>query len=481
MRYIPTIGLEVHLQLNTQTKIFCSCRTSFGDQPNANTCPVCLGLPGALPVLNEAVILRAVQAALAINAKIHHVSRFDRKNYFYPDLPKAYQISQFNQPYCTNGEIEIFRPDGTKKIIGVTRIHMEEDAGKLMHSENPGISESYVDLNRAGTPLLEIVSEPQIDSAEEAVSYLDKLKSIMEYIEVSDCNMEQGSLRVDANVSIRPENQSSLGTRAEIKNLNSFKAVKAAIEYEIERQTELLEDNQKIIQETRLWNALSLKTVSMRSKEEAHDYRYFPDPDLVDVILTAEKIQELKSQMPELAHQKKERYIRNFQIPEYDADVLTADKRTAEYFENVVTAGASPKKASNWVMAEMMAITREKFCPLEDLFPPEYLAELIHEIESGRISGKIAKTVFQEMIESGKKPGKIIEEKGLVQIVDQNLIETLVDQVLAENAESVESFKQGKDRALGFLVGQVMAKSKGKANPPLVNKLLIEKITKTQR
>ncbi|MDH4199727.1 MAG: Asp-tRNA(Asn)/Glu-tRNA(Gln) amidotransferase subunit GatB [Spirochaetia bacterium] len=478
MRYTPTIGLEVHVQLNTKTKIFCSCKTSFGDPPNSNTCPVCLGLPGALPVLNAAVLTRAAQAALAIGAQIHTVSRFDRKNYFYPDLPKAYQISQFALPYCTNGSIEIELGEGVAKKIGVTRIHMEEDAGKLMHSEESSIQESYVDLNRAGTPLLEIVSEPEIDNSDEAVLYLDKLKSIMEYIEVSDCNMEQGSLRVDANVSIRPENEKKLGTRAEIKNLNSFKAVKAAIEYEIERQTERLENNEKIVQETRLWNALSGQTVSMRSKEEAHDYRYFPDPDLVDVILSPDKIQELKQNMPELAGEKKSRYIREFQIPEYDAGVLTVNKKSAHYFEAVIKFGAPPKKASNWIMSEMMAITSEKFCELGDLFPPEYLAELIDEIESGRISGKIAKTVFQDMLETKEKPAKIIQQKGLIQIVDEGSIAKLVDDVLAENPESIESYKQGKDRALGFLVGQVMAKSRGKANPPLVNKLLLEKLNK---
>jgi aspartyl-tRNA(Asn)/glutamyl-tRNA(Gln) amidotransferase subunit B len=476
MRYIPTIGLEVHVQLNTKTKIFCSCKTSFGDPPNSNTCPVCLALPGALPVLNDAVLSKAVQAALAIDATIHLESHFDRKNYFYPDLPKAYQISQFDHPYCTKGKIEIIKQDGTEKTIGVTRIHMEEDAGKLMHSEDSNISESYVDLNRAGTPLLEVVSEPEIDNADEAVLYLEKLKSIMEYIEVSDCNMEQGSLRVDANVSIRPESQTKLGTRAEIKNLNSFKAIKAAIEYEIERQSELLDNGQKVVQETRLWNALSMQTVSMRSKEEAHDYRYFPEPDLVNITLTTKHIEELKSKMPELAHQRKERYVKEFQIPEYDAGVLTMTKQSAEYFENAIRAGAPPKKASNWIMSEMMAITGEKFCQLEDLFPASHLAELIGEIESGRISGKIAKTVFQEMIETKKNPKKIIDEKGLVQIVNEGDIEKLVDEAIAQNPESVESYKQGKDRALGFLVGQVMAKSKGKANPPMVNKLLLEKL-----
>lgn len=476
MAYIPTIGLEVHVQLNTKTKIFCSCKTSFGDPPNANTCPVCLGLPGALPVLNEQVLEKAVQAGLAIDAEIHSFSRFDRKNYFYPDLPKAYQISQFEFPYCTKGRIDIKLADGSDKRIGVTRIHMEEDAGKLIHSEDSAISESYVDLNRAGTPLCEVVSEPEIDNSDEAVAYLEKLKSIMQYIEVSDCNMEQGSLRVDANVSVRPEGTDKLGTRAEIKNLNSFKAIKAAIEYEIERQSDLIDSGGTVVQETRLWNALINRTESMRSKEEAHDYRYFPEPDLTPVVLSEKKIETLKESLPELAHEKKERYMKEFQIPEYDAGVLTASRKNAEYFEAVIAAGAPAKRASNWVMSEMMAITGERFCELDELFAPDVLAELIEEIESDRISGKIAKKVFAQMLDSGKRPKKIIEEEGLVQITDTGAIETLVDEVIAENPESIEDYKNGKDRALGFLVGQVMKKSKGKANPPLVNKLLLEKI-----
>ncbi len=478
MPYIPTIGLEVHVQLNTKTKVFCGCETSFGDPPNSHTCPVCLGLPGALPVFNEAVLEKAVQAGLAIDAEIHAQSRFDRKNYFYPDLPKAYQISQFELPYCTRGTIEIDLSEGGKKKIGVTRIHMEEDAGKLMHSEDPAIQESYVDLNRAGTPLIEVVSEPEIDSPDEAVAYLDKLKAIMQYIDVSDCNMEQGSLRVDANVSVRPEGTEKLGTRAEIKNLNSFKAVKAAIEYEIERQSDLLDAGDSVVQETRLWNATTNRTESMRSKEEAHDYRYFPEPDLVMVKLTEEKIKTIQNELPELAHQKKVRFMEEFGLPEYDAGVLTASRKNAEYFEAVISHEAPPKKASNWIMSEMMAITGERLCELDDLFPPEDLAELIGEIESGAISGKIAKTVFQEMLEGKKRPKEIIQEKGLVQISDTGEIEKLVDEAIAENPESVESFLNGKDRALGFLVGQVMQKSKGKANPPMVNKLLLEKMKK---
>ena len=475
MSYIPTIGLEVHVQLNTETKIFCGCKTSFGDPPNSNTCPVCLALPGALPVFNAKVLEKAVQAGLALNFTINPESRFDRKNYFYPDLPKAYQITQFDIPYCEHGKIDIQKQDGSEKVINITRIHMEEDAGKLIHSEDSSIAESYVDLNRAGTPLIEIVSEPEIDTAEEAVLYLDKLKSILQYIEVSDCNMEQGSLRVDVNISIRPEGTSKLGTRAEIKNVNSFKAVKASIEYEIDRQTDILDDNEKVVQETRLWNATTNQTFSMRSKEEAHDYRYFPDPDLVMVHLKDDKIQSLKENLPELAHEKKDRFVKEYNLPEYDAGVLTVSRQNSDYFEKVISKGAPAKKASNWIMAEMMAITGEKFCELEDLFSAEFLAELIMEIESGNISGKMAKTVFQDMLTSVKSPKEIITEKGLVQIVDMTEIEKMVDEAISENPESIKSLLSGKDRALGFLVGQVMQKSKGKANPQIVNKLLREK------
>lgn len=475
MKYIPTIGLEVHVQLNTKTKIFCSCETSFGDSSNSHTCPVCLALPGALPVLNAEVLRKAVMAGLAINAQIHKRNVFARKNYFYPDLPKAYQISQFDEPFCTQGEIFIENEDGEKRI-GVTRIHMEEDAGKLIHSENPAIQESYVDLNRAGTPLIEIVSEPEIDTSDEAVSYLTQLKSIMEYIDVSDCNMEQGSLRVDANISVRPENTDTLGTRAEIKNLNSFRAVKAAIEYEIERQSELLDEGKKVVQETRLWNALSNETVSMRGKEDAHDYRYFPDPDLVPVDLSQQEIDDIKKDLPELAVQKKERFIKEYGLPAYDASILTVDRKVSEYFEAALQEKAPPKKVSNWIMAEMMAVTGEKNCSLTDLFPPQFLSELILQIESGAISGKIAKSVFQEMLVSGKSPKTIIAEKGLTQISNSSEIEKMVEQVLAENPETVESIKAGKDRAFGFLVGQVMKMSKGKANPSMVNKLIKEKL-----
>lgn len=476
MKYIPTIGLEVHVQLNTNTKIFCSCETSFGDSPNSHTCPVCLGLPGALPVFNETVLRKAMSAALAVKAQVHHRFKFDRKNYFYPDLPKAYQISQFDMPYCTGGFIEIEKPDKTTKKIHLTRIHMEEDAGKLMHSEDPMVPESYVDLNRAGTPLIEIVSEPEIDSSEEAYLYLNKLKNIMEYIDVSDCNMEQGSLRCDANVSVRPEGQKEFGTRAEIKNLNSFKAVRAAIDYEIERQIDILESGGSIAQETRLWNATLNQTFSMRGKEEAHDYRYFPEPDLPPFEISDAQIQKVREELPELADQKKARFIKEYGLPEYDAGVLTANRAVSEYFEEAVALKAPPKKISNWIMVEMLAVTGERDCSLSDLFPAKHLAELVNEIESGHISGKIGKKVFQEMIESDKSPSAIIEEQGLAQITDTSAIEAFVDEVIRENPESVESVKQGKDRVLGFLVGQVMKKSKGKANPPMVNQLLKEKI-----
>jgi aspartyl-tRNA(Asn)/glutamyl-tRNA(Gln) amidotransferase subunit B len=477
MKFIPTIGLEVHCQLNTQSKLFSTAATSFGADANTEVQTVCLGLPGALPVLNYEAVKKAVKAGLALGGVIHERSKFDRKNYFYPDLPKGYQISQFFEPYCTQGKIEI-EIAGKRKTIGITRIHMEEDAGKLMHSEDPAVHESYVDLNRAGTPLIEIVSEPDIDSSEEAVLYLTELKKILEYIDVSDCNMEQGSLRVDANVSVRPEGTDKLGTRVEIKNLNSFKAVKAAIEYEIRRQSELLESGGKVVQETRLYNAARDTTQSMRTKEEAHDYRYFPDPDLVPLILRKEDIENIRKGLPELAHQKRARYVSEFGLPEYDAGVLTAERSTATYFEEVIRAGAPAKKASNWVMVEMLAIVKETNKSLAELFPPAYLAELIQLIDSGVISGKIAKEVFAEMVASGKRPKAIVDEKGMSQISDETAIREIVLAVLAEHPVSVADFKAGKDRALKHLQGEIMKKTRGKVNPQVANRLLAEELAK---
>ncbi len=477
MKFIPTIGLEVHCQLNTKSKLFSTAATSFGADANTEVQTVCLGLPGALPVLNYEAVRKAVRAGLALEGTIHERSKFDRKNYFYPDLPKGYQISQFFEPYCTKAKVHI-EVEGRKRTIGITRIHIEEDAGKLMHSEDPAVHESYVDLNRAGTPLIEIVSEPDIDSPDEAVAYLTELKKILEYIDVSDCNMEQGSLRVDANVSVRPEGTDKLGTRVEIKNLNSFKAVKAAIEYEISRQSELIESGGKVVQETRLYNAARDITQSMRSKEEAHDYRYFPDPDLVPLILKKEDIESIRKELPELAHQKRVRYVSEFGLPEYDAGVLTADRATASYFEEVIKAGAPAKKASNWVMVEMLAIVKEKNKALSELFPPANLAELIHLIDSGVISGKIAKEVFAEMVASGKKPRTIVEEKGMSQISDEKAILEIVQAVIAEHPASVADFKAGKDRALKHLQGEIMKKTRGKVNPQVANKLLAEELAK---
>lgn len=475
MEYSPTIGLEVHAQLNTQAKLFSTAATSFGASPNENVSPVCLGLPGALPVLNREALEKAVLAGIAIQGTIHNRSKFDRKNYFYPDLPKGYQITQFFEPYCTNGKIVIGKEEKSK-TIGINRIHMEEDAGKLIHSESASNPESYVDLNRAGTPLIEIVSEPHIHSSEEAVEYLTKLKSILSYIEVSDCNMEEGSLRVDCNVSIAPKGSKTLGTRVEIKNVNSFKAVKAAIEYEQERQKDILDNGGSVRQETRLWNATLLQTMSMRSKEEAHDYRYFPEPDLVPVIISDREIESIRSKLPELSEQKQKRFVKEYALPEYDAGVLTMEKNIADYFEETVAKGAPAKKASNWIMVQMMAITGERKCSLRDLFAPELLAELILEIEKGTISGKIGKSVFEIMLNEGGRPQEIIKAKGMGQISDAAQLEKLVEEVIAENPEAVADFRSGKERALKALQGQIMKKSKGKANPQAANAILENKL-----
>ncbi len=477
MKYETVIGLEVHVQIKTKTKIFCSCSTEFGSPPNENTCPICLGMPGVLPVLNKRFLESSMRACLATHCTIEPMNRFARKNYFYPDLPKGYQISQFELPLGTNGYINI-NVDGTKKRIGLTRIHMEEDAGKLIHGENSGRpGKSYVDFNRTGVPLCEVVSEPDMRSAEEARAYLNELKSILEYTGVSDCNMEEGSLRCDANVSIRPVGQKEFGTRAELKNLNSFKFIQKAIEYEVDRQTKLLDQGDTVKQETRLYDADRNETFPMRSKEEAHDYRYFPDPDLVPIMIDEAWVEELRKTIPELPEQKRERFVKNYKIPEYDAGVLTSSKPLADYFEQCTALFPQPKTISNWMMGDLLRELKKDGrnivdCPVS----PSALVDLLKLIESGTISGNIAKGIFEEMYQTQKSAGSIVEEKGLKQITDSSAIEKIVAEVLQANPSQVEEFKGGKEKVLGFLVGQVMKASKEKANPAIVNKLLKKKM-----
>ncbi len=475
MGYEPVIGLEVHVQLNTATKIFCSCPVKFGSSPNTQTCPVCLGLPGVLPVLNREALNKAILAGLALNCSISGYSKFDRKNYFYPDLPKNYQISQYDKPICGPGFIEI-QVNGENRRIGITRLHLEEDAGKLIHAGNVPDGCSYVDLNRTGTPLAEIVSDPDMRSGDEAYEYLLKIKSIMKYIDVSDCNMEEGSLRCDVNISLRKKGTEKFGEKVEIKNLNSFKAVKAAISWEIERQSEILDTGGKIMQETRLWDSDKNRTNGMRSKEHAHDYRYFPDPDLVPIVLDMAYIGCIKNGLPELPDAKKERFISAYVLPAYDAGVLTSSRELAGYFEETVRGGANPKKASNWIMGEVLA--RIDDAGMISSFPvrPAMLSELINLIDNNTISGKIAKAVFDEMAVSGKSPGVIIEEKGLKQVTDSGEIEAVIDTVISNNEKSVNDYRNGVEKALKFLVGQVMKESKGKANPQMVNDILIRKL-----
>jgi aspartyl-tRNA(Asn)/glutamyl-tRNA(Gln) amidotransferase subunit B len=470
MAYETVIGLEVHAQLLTESKIFCTCSTVFGAEPNSHTCAVCMGMPGVLPVLNRKVVEYAMKMAVATNCRINESCTFARKNYFYPDLPKGYQISQYAQPLAEHGYVDI-EEDGTKKRIGITRIHMEEDAGKMIHDEH--LPSSYVDLNRTGVPLIEIVSEPDMRSAEEASAYLRRLHEILVYLEICDGNMEEGSFRCDANVSIRPKGQTAFGTRAELKNMNSFRNVQRALEYEIKRQQYILESGQAVIQETRLWDDAQGVTLSMRGKEEAHDYRYFPDPDLVPIVTDEQWIENVRSGIPELPLEKRERFIRDYQLPSYDAGVLTSSRVLADYFEDVARLSGKPKAASNWVMGDILRFLNEekrdiKECPIS----PQSLAEMIQLIEDGTISGKMAKDIIEEMYRTGKPPKTIIEEKGMIQITDETAITKIIADVLAANTAQVEQYRGGKEKLFGYFVGQVMKATQGKANPQLINELL---------
>lgn len=474
-QYEAVIGLEVHVELKTNTKIFCNSSTEFGADPNHHICPVCLGLPGVLPVVNKKVVEYAITAGLALNCKIASFSKFDRKNYYYPDLPKNYQISQYDLPIAEHGYLEV-NVGGQEKRIGITRVHMEEDAGKLVHQGTIATTPfSLVDYNRTGVPLIEIVSEPDMRSAEEAIAYLEKLKAIIQYTGVSDCKMQEGSLRCDANISVRPVGQKELGTKTELKNMNSFKALHKAVAYEIERQIEVLEDGGEITQETRTWDEARGVTLTMRSKEEAHDYRYFPDPDLVPLVISQEWVKEIQNGIPELPDQRKERFTRELGLPDYDAMVLTSTKELADFYEQCVELYNNPKAISNWIMGDMLKMMNASGLEITDVrFKPEQLAKLLQLMDKGTISGKIAKNVFEEMFNSGKDPEAIVKEKGLVQISDEGLIEKVAQQVIEANPKSVEDYKNGKKQAIGFLVGQVMKATKGKANPGIVNKMLTD-------
>ncbi|WP_018923581.1 Asp-tRNA(Asn)/Glu-tRNA(Gln) amidotransferase subunit GatB [Salsuginibacillus kocurii] len=472
MKFDTVIGLEVHAELKTDTKIFCSCSTEFGAPPNTHTCPVCLGHPGVLPVVNKQAVDYAMTAALATNCTVTDETKFDRKNYFYPDNPKAYQISQFDKPIGENGEIEI-EVDGKKKTIGITRIHMEEDAGKLTHDDDG--DGSLVDFNRVGTPLIEIVSEPDIESPDEAYAYLEKLKAILQYTEVSDCKMEEGSLRCDANISLKPAGQEEFGVKTELKNLNSFANVQKGLAFEEKRQEQELLAGGEILQETRRWDDDKKETVLMRVKEGSDDYRYFPEPDLVPIYIAGDWKDQLKEQIPELPDARKERYINELSLPAYDAGVIVQVKATSDFFEETIQHGADPKQAANWLMGEVNAYLNANDKELDDVaMTPEGLAKLIKLIDKGTISSKIAKKVFADLIEKGDDPDKIVEEKGLVQISDEGELKQVVDGILDNNQQSIEDYKNGKDKAFGFLVGQVMKETKGKANPQVVNKLIKE-------
>ena len=475
--YEIVMGLEVHAELSTKTKIFCSCPTEFGANPNTHVCPVCMAMPGALPVLNEKVVEYAVKAGLATNCEIAMDSKNDRKNYFYPDLPKSYQISQFDKPLCEHGYVEIENEDGSKKKIRLTRIHIEEDAGKLNHNEFGG--GSLVDLNRAGVPLIEMVSEPDLRSAKEAEEYLKKLKSILEYIEVSDCKMQEGSLRADVNVSVRKKGATEYGTRTEMKNMNSFRSIVRAIEYEADRQIDILEDGGKIEQETLRWDDVSGRTFSMRDKEDAQDYRYFPDPDLVAIRLSKEYIENIKNNLPELPESRKQRYLNEFGLSEKDSNMLTASKYLSNLFEGAEKICKNAKAVANWLLSDVSRILNEKEMEADQIpFTAEQLAKMIILIDKGTISSAIGKKVLEELFENPKDPEEIIKEKGWIQISDEGAIKEVVLKILEANPQSIADFKAGKDKAVGFLVGQAMKETKGKANPQMLNKMFLEELKK---
>ena len=474
--YEVIIGLEVHAELSTKTKIFCSCPTKFGASPNTQVCPICMAMPGTLPVLNEKVVEYAVKAGLATNCEIEKNSKNDRKNYFYPDLPKSYQISQFDKPLCKNGYVEI-NVNNTKKKIGITRIHIEEDAGKLNHDDFSG--GSLVDLNRAGVPLIEIVSEPDLRSSEEAEIYLKKLKSILEYIEVSDCKMQEGSFRADVNVSVRKKGDSKLGTRTEMKNMNSFRSITRGIEYEIDRQIEVIESGEKVEQETLRWDDVSGKTFSMRDKEDAQDYRYFPEPDLVAIKLSDEYIENVRKTLPELPESRKERYLTQYNLSEKDANIITSSKYLSDLFENAIKVCNNPKAVNNWIISDISRILNEKEMEASEIpFNAEQLGNLVILIDKGTISSSIGKKVLEELFENPKDPEEIIKEKGWIQISDENEIKEIALKILEANPQSVADYKAGKDRALGFLVGQAMKQTKGKANPKMLNEIFLEELKK---
>jgi len=475
VEYEGVIGLEVHAELKTETKLFCGCSTQFGSAPNTQTCPVCLGLPGVLPVLNEKALQYTVKVGLAVGSEVSKFSKFDRKNYFYPDLPKNFQISQYDKPLCEGGTLE-FSCDGETRKVGLIRVHLEEEAGKLMHFAD---GESGVDFNRVGIPLLEIVSKPEIHSPDEAYDYLIGLKQLLEYLDVSDCNMEEGSLRCDANVSVRPKGQEELGTQTEVKNMNTFSGVRRALAYEIERQIEVLETGGRVVRETRRWAPDTQTTSSMRSKEEAHDYRYFPEPDLVPVVLEKAWIDDVRVTIPELPVARKMRFMEEYELSEYDAGVVTSQKAYADYFEECTRLYDNYKANCNWIMGGVLRELNERKIALDALpISPKMLTDMIRMIDEGKITSTIAKTVFAEMAQTGKPPGKIIEEKNLLPVTDAGEIEQMVEKVIAENPKPVEQYRAGKEKAIGFLMGQVMRVARGKADPQLVNRILIEKLKK---